>query len=138
MHTPTSIKQADGSRKAHPIVAFKSTVRMVFAEAYHGPPLVGAIRCDVVCVFPRPKRLVWKTRTMVREYHTGKPDRDNLDKSVMDALKGLAWVDDQQVCAGFIEKWYASGDEQPHVWIRIRQLEVGGFNGEPKYSTLES
>lgn len=123
MHTPTSIKNADGSRKPHPIVAFKATVRMAFEQAYQGAPLGGPLRCDLVFVLPRPKSLIWKTRAMPRAYHAAKPDRDNLDKSVMDALKGLAWNDDAQVCQGSIEKWIAAGDEQPHVLIHIRELQ---------------
>lgn len=123
MHTPTSIKQADGSRKAHPIVAFKATVRMAFEREYQGAPFAGPLRCDLVFVLPRPKNLIWKTRPMPRAFHASKPDRDNLDKAVMDALKGLAWNDDAQVCQGAIEKWIAAGDEQPHVVIRICELE---------------
>lgn len=123
VHTPTSIKNADGSRKAHPIVAFKATVRMVFEREYQGAPLAGPLRCDLVFVMPRPKSLIWKTRAMPRAFHASKPDRDNLDKSVMDALKGLAWNDDAQVCQGSIEKWIAAGDEQPHVLIQIRELQ---------------
>lgn len=41
----------------------------------------------------------------------------------MDALKGLAWLDDAQVCQGNIEKWIATGEEQPHVVVSILQLE---------------
>jgi Holliday junction resolvase RusA-like endonuclease len=138
IHEVTSIKKTDGSRRAHPIVAFKSTVRMAFQSAYTGAPLSGPLRCDLVFVFPRPTSLIWKKRPMPRLYHAKKPDRDNLDKSVLDALKGLAWNDDAQVAAGYIEKWIAAGDEQPHVDIRIRTLDIGEFNGEPKYATTGS
>ncbi len=68
-----------------------------------------------------------KTKAMPRRYHAQKPDRDNLDKAVMDALKGLAWNDDSQVCAGKIEKFIAAGDEQPHVLIRIVELSEGSL-----------
>jgi Holliday junction resolvase RusA-like endonuclease len=60
---------------------------------------------------------------MPRLPHDKKPDRDNLDKAFMDALKGLAWLDDAQVCQGEIRKWIASGYEQPHVTVRIETLE---------------
>jgi len=123
MHTPTSIKQADGSRKPHPIVAFKGTCRIAFEATYKGPPFRGPLRCDLTFVMPRPKSMIWKTKPMPRVYHTGKLDRDNLDKAVLDALTGHAWVDDGQVCSGFILKVIASGDEQPRVLIRIMELE---------------
>lgn len=107
----------------HPVTAFKATVRMAFQSAYAGAPLTGPLRCDCLFVMPRPKSLIWKTRPMPRVPHTAKPDRDNLDKSVLDALKGLAWIDDSQVCQGNIQKWIASGDEQPHAVITITPLE---------------
>jgi Holliday junction resolvase RusA-like endonuclease len=107
----------------HPVTSFKATVRMAFQQAYTGAPLAGPLRCDLVFVMPRPQSMIWKKREMPRAYHAKKPDRDNLDKSVMDSLKGIAWIDDSQVCQGSIEKWIAAGDEQPHVQIRISALE---------------
>lgn len=122
VHEVTHIKQSDGTRKPHPIAAFKATVRMAFQDAHKGPPLAGPLRVDVVAVFPRPKRLVWKSRLMPRVRHIGKPDRDNVDKAILDSLKDLAWKDDSQVCDGQIQKWYAAGDEAAHVRITITEL----------------
>jgi Holliday junction resolvase RusA-like endonuclease len=124
VHEVTTIKNADGSRKAHPIVAFKATVRLAVERAYQGPPLTGPLRVDVTAVFPRPNSMIWKTKLMPRERHIKKPDRDNLDKAVLDSLKDLLWVDDCQVCAGEIEKWIAAGDEQPHVEITITRIHA--------------
>jgi Holliday junction resolvase RusA-like endonuclease len=108
----------------HPVTTFKATVRHAFHEAYKGPPLTGPLRCDCLFVMPRTSDLIWKTRPMPRLPHAKKPDRDNLDKAVMDALKGLAWIDDSQVCQGTIEKCIAAGNEQPHAVITITQVEV--------------
>lgn len=124
VHPVTTIKNArTGKSKPHPIAAFKATVRMVAAELYTGPPLQGPLRVDSIFVFPRPQNKIWKTRPMPRYRHEIKPDRDNCDKSVLDALSGLLWVDDAQVCDGRLQKWVASGYEQPHVEIRVTQLE---------------
>lgn len=123
IHEVTHIKNANtGERKPHPIAAFKATIRMAAQQAYQGPPLTGPIQLDWCAVFPRPGRLVWKTRAMPRERHITKPDRDNVEKAIMDALKGLVWVDDCQVCDGTPQKWIAAGDEQPHVSITVRRL----------------
>lgn len=59
---------------------------------------------------------------MPRLWHDIKPDKDNLEKSLMDALKGLAWRDDAQVCRSLTEKVVASGNEQPRVEVRIEEL----------------
>lgn len=109
--------------KTHPVTEFKATVRMAFQEAYKGPPLTGPLRCNLTFVFPRPQSMIWKKRPMPRAWKPGKPDRDNCDKSVMDALKGIAWIDDAQVCDGRIRKFFAAGDEQPHVIIELEQLD---------------
>lgn len=103
--------------------SFKATVRLSAQQAYQGAPLTGPLQIDIKFVFARESSKVWKTRAMPRYRHTQKPDRDNLDKSVLDAMKGTLFVDDSQVCAGSIEKWRAAGDEQPHCEITITQLE---------------
>lgn len=106
----------------HPVTAFKATVRLCASQVcdsvWDAP-----IRLQVVFVMPRPKSKVWKTRPMPRYRHGKKPDLDNLEKSVMDALTGIAWRDDSQVVCKHSEKWVAAGDEQPHCKITIRELE---------------
>lgn len=108
--------------KDHPIAAFKASVRMAASGAFRGAPMAGPLRVDCLFVFPRPKSLVWSKRDMPRVRHTKKPDSDNLEKSCLDALNGLLWVDDCQVCELVAAKWIAAGDEQPHVLIRVTEL----------------
>ena len=115
--------------KSHPVVVFKSSVQMAAREVLRGrPPRRGPLGVDCVFVFPRTQNQIWKRKPMPRMRHIKKPDRDNLDKAVLDALTGIAWADDRQVCAGSIEKWIASGDEQPHVVIRIYEVEETNGN----------
>ena len=126
MHEVTHTGRAkDGTRRPHPIAAFKATVRMAAEQGYTGPPLTGPLRVDCVFVFPRERAKIWKTRAMPRYPHTVKPDRDNCDKAILDSLKGTVIADDSQVCAGRIEKWRAAGDEQPHVEVVIETLDMG-------------
>jgi Holliday junction resolvase RusA-like endonuclease len=110
----------------HKVNDFKATVRMAAAEAYNGAPLDGPLKLTAGFVFPRPSRLIWKTRAMPRSPHFSKPDRDNCEKSLLDALKGTLFVDDAQVCDGPVVKCYAAGDEQPHVEVTIESLHPGG------------
>ena len=84
-----------------PVNSFKAVSKLVAKVAMKGlPPFLGPLRVDVEFVLPRPKRLVWKNKKMPRERHIIKPDRDNLEKSIFDALNGIVWGDDCQVCAG--------------------------------------
>ena len=101
---------------------FVASVRLAASQTYAGPPVTNPLRVDLEFVFPRPKSKVWKTKPMPREWKSSKPDRDNLDKAVLDALNGLIWRDDAQVVDGRITKQIASGDESPHVLVRIKQL----------------
>lgn len=110
--------------KTDPVNAFKATCQMAAERAHKGPPLQGALVVDFVFVMPRPRAKVWKTKPMPRYPHTGTPDRDNLIKSVQDALNGLVWADDAQIFSGDVSKWVAAGDEKPHVEITVR--EYGG------------
>ena len=108
--------------KDHPVWAFKAAVALAAQQAYQGPPLEGPLQVSAVFVLPRPSRLRWKTRPMPRQWHTGKPDRDNLEKALYDALNGCLWRDDSQVCDGPITKVIAAGDEQPHVEVTVEPL----------------
>jgi len=75
-------------------------------------PWSGPLRVDLTFYFPRPKdhfRANGELKPTAPVWHTAKPDRDNLDKGVLDALTTLGlWSDDKQVCHGFIRKLYSA------------------------------
>ncbi len=125
MHEVTHIKNAvTGVRKPHPIAAFKAAVGLAASNAYSGAPLQGPLIVRMLLLFPRPGRLIWKTRAMPRIPHDIKPDVDNCIKAIFDALKSKTWIDDAQVFDLTVKKRYASGDEQAKCWIEIEQLGV--------------
>ena len=86
------------------------------AARQHRPraPIVGPVRVDLCFYFARPKshfrtgKLAGVLRDDAPKWHTTKPDRDNLEKAVLDALTqvGGFWQDDSQVCAGSVTKRY--------------------------------
>lgn len=58
-------------------------------------------------------------------YHSQKPDRDNLDKAVLDSLTAIGiWHDDAQVQSGFIGRYWADNIAGPGVQIEIREIEI--------------
>ena len=85
-----------------------------------------AVRVDIHFYFPRPKshfgtgRNAGILKPSSPLFHTSKPDRDNLDKLVLDALTGVFWVDDKVVCQGWLQKEYS---DKPRIEIFIRILE---------------
>jgi Holliday junction resolvase RusA-like endonuclease len=106
--------------KTDPVNVFKAVARIEAAKAFASvSSYVEAVSVDLVFVLPRTKGQVWKSKPMPRLHHTKKPDLDNLEKSVLDALTGIAWIDDAQVQRVTKEKWIASGDELPRVIVKI-------------------
>lgn len=75
---------------------------------------------DLVAAFPPP------ARPLHPALHVVKPDRDNVDKLVLDAMKraGLL-VDDDQVAAGGLVKVYARPPARPGVLIVMHALVPG-------------
>ena len=109
----------------HPVHAFKATVRHAARLVYEGPPLDCPLTMELLFLMPRPGRLRWKTRAMPRCPFTAKnKDWDNLGKAVSDALNELIYVDDGLLWDVHVRKEFASGDEQPHVEIRIETTEA--------------
>ena len=95
----------------------------------------GAFRIDCEFRFARPKGHFGKGRRSqyllpsAPKRHTVKPDRDNLDKAVLDALTQSGfWGDDSQASDGRIQKRYCVYDckatrEAPGCTITIWTLE---------------
>lgn len=90
-------------------------------------PLSGPLRVDCEFYMPRPKYHFRKDGTLkpkAPRWRSIKPDRDNLDKAVLDCLTQLGmWQDDGQVCDGRVPKLYETTMEPAGVEITISQLE---------------
>lgn len=69
------------------------------------PPYAGAIRLFCEFGMPVPKSMPKSKQGWLP--HTTKPDVDKLFRALSDALTGIAWVDDSQVCVSAINKVYA-------------------------------
>ena len=109
--------------KDHPIHGFKLAIQNV-AYCEIDKLIEGPVCLSLVFVMPRPKGKIWKRKPMPRYLHTSTPDADNLAKAVMDALNGIAYKDDSQVCQLRVEKWVAGGDEMPHIDVEIGEISV--------------
>ena len=78
----------------------------------------------VEAVFGRGKELLEDTRRgrapAGRLPHSAKPDRDNLDKAVCDALQKAGVVaDDSVISSGMVQKAYRDMQEEPGVRVRL-------------------
>lgn len=111
--------------------AVQQAVLPLLAEA--GAPWAGPVRVHIEVFTERPQSRpkyqggasvppeVWKSGVAFR--CCTKPDRDNADKAILDAITeaGL-WYDDKQVCAGPVEKWVAGAGFGPGVKIRAERI----------------
>ncbi|MBL8755938.1 MAG: RusA family crossover junction endodeoxyribonuclease [Planctomycetes bacterium] len=98
---------------------------VVAAARSHRPasPLEGAICFDVDLFFARPKSLCRRRDPDGPIAHLAKPDRDNCEKALLDALKQDGWFrDDSQVCDGRVRKFYAAKDGRPGAQITVREM----------------
>ena len=57
---------------------------------------------------------------------TIKPDTDNIAKSILDSLNGIAYKDDKQIIRLTVEKWYA---EVPNVTVEIKEVWIMFYLG---------
>lgn len=95
------------------------------ASIEHRPrqPLAGPVSVAIDLYFPRPKRLLRRCDPDGLVRHVAKPDRDNCEKAILDALTNAGWwCDDAQVCAGQVRKWYHRRDGRPGAQIVIEEL----------------
>lgn len=88
-------------------------------------PITRPIMLTVEFYFGRPKNhyKTGKFSAMLRddapEWHTSQKDIDNLQKLIFDALNGIFWKDDKQICWVEAQKKYS---ERPRTEIIITTL----------------
>lgn len=78
------------------------------------------LRIDLDFIFKRPKAMMtgsWPDGLMWRP---SIPDRDNLDKAVLDSVKGVLWEDDAVVVCGEPRKFFAEKKGRPRIEIWVR------------------
>lgn len=132
---PGRTKQSRAVFEAHERArAFKTAIKAELARHVGGTgviaePWEGPVRVDIEAFFERPQRLLKARSPEGIIPHTAKPDRDNLDKVVLDALKDAGLMrDDSQAFTGLIQKWYVAKGCAPGVRI-VAELVGGGAGG---------
>lgn len=104
-------------------VSYENLIAIKGEEAMDGKSLVeGPVQITVFATFQIPKSWSKKRRTAAGsnfEYHTSKPDADNILKAVGDALNGIVWKDDSQIAWLSASKVYG---ETPGLIIHVETL----------------
>ena len=109
------------------IVAFKAAIvaEWLKLNPTYRRPFTEAVSMRIVFWFPRPQSMVWKAKPMLALPKISKPDLDNLEKGVMDALEKHAYKNDSMVVEKYSLKWYVPGDAEPRTDVCIS--EFGGM-----------
>ena len=96
---------------------YKKAIALI-AKTKFKTPSITPIYMQIEFFFTIPKSWTKKKRESAK-WHIIKPDTDNLAKGVKDALNGIAYVDDAQVCSIKIRKQYAQTDG---IMIEIEEI----------------
>ena len=85
-------------------------------------PIEGMVEGRVISFYPIPSSKSKKVKQQMLDgiiRPTVKPDLDNIEKIIYDALNGIAFVDDKNIVQMKSEKWYA---DVPCTIIEINEL----------------
>lgn len=89
--------------------ALEKVIALEFKRRFPGhSPHTGPVMLRFTAVFPIPKSFTGKRLQAAKEgrlLHTARPDKDNIEKLVCDALNGIAWMDDAQVQGGGVKRY---------------------------------
>ncbi len=99
---------------------YEALVMLSFLEKYpQAEPIDTAVSVVIRAFFSIPKGTTKNRRQLMESgaiLHTVKPDADNVIKSVLDGLNGIAWRDDKQVTDLMIQKRYGN---KPRIEVII-------------------
>ena len=82
---------------------------------HKGKPLTTALKLTVRVFIKLPKRTVKEKG----DWHTSRPDLDNVIKAITDSLNGIAYEDDSQIAYSIVTKQWASED---YVIVEIEEV----------------
>lgn len=105
-------------------VNYETLVKLSYQQQCNDKPYDKDIplRAEITAYFPMPKSTSMKRKKMMLDgqiRHTKKCDADNLAKAVLDALNGIAYYDDSQVCELSVSKLYS---DNPRVIVSISEI----------------
>lgn len=90
--------------------AEEAFIRAAGVKAMAGrEPMVGPVKLVLEAVFEMPVSWPSRVREMRQLPHVSKPDLDNIEKLVLDALNEVVFLDDGQICEVIKRKRYGEG-----------------------------
>ena len=100
--------------------SYENFVKVCYLNKYKGQKLDGEIIAEIIAYFSIPNSFSKKKRAQAIEGKirpTKKPDTDNIAKTILDSLNGIAFEDDKQVVALLVKKLYG---EEAKVVVSLK------------------
>jgi len=92
---------------------YEKLIAFEWKRRYKNLILKGAVKLDLLFCFK-------KAKSCKKDYHTQRPDVDNLEKAILDGLNKTAFVDDCQVVEMKSKKVFSDTDK---ILITVTELE---------------
>ena len=92
---------------------YENLIAYEWKKRYKDLILKNAVKLDLLFCFK-------KAKSCKKDYHTQRPDLDNLEKAILDGLNKTAFVDDCQVVEMKSQKVFSDTDK---IVITIKELE---------------
>ena len=78
-----------------------------------------SVRIDIYKGVPKSWSMAKRRRALDGQEIPGKPDLDNVAKGVLDAMNGVAYIDDTQVVRLLVQKQYSL---EPRLVVTVKEL----------------
>lgn len=103
--------------------AYKKALKVLALRQWRNPSLAGPIKIEIVFKMQLPFKF---NRSQKEDALQGlivpasKPDGDNMEKALLDAMNGLLWVDDKQIVSC---KWNKVYSEKPGIILAFEEVK---------------
>lgn len=104
-------------------VEYENWIKTCYSMKYPVMLLKNPLKVKIIAYFEIPKSTSKKKQKQMLDceiFPTVKPDTDNIAKSILDSLNGIAYLDDKQVVKLEVEKYYST---TACVAVMIEELE---------------
>lgn len=105
-------------------IAYENWVRTCYLEKYKDKELMEKpLKVIIKAYFEIPKSTSKKRKQQMLDDEIlpmVKPDTDNIAKSILDSLNGIAYKDDKQVAELIVYKFY---NDTPYVNVTIEEID---------------
>lgn len=105
-------------------VEYENWIRTCLLDKYKEiKPFEEPLKAKIIAYYEIPKSTSKKKKQQMLNceiFPTVKPDTDNIAKSILDSLNGIAYLDDKQIVKLEIEKYYS---QAPSTVVMIEEIK---------------